>query len=63
MGDRTVAYRAAEKAERLMDPPPLGGVGRQPRSVNEPVVAFGPPGSTGELSVSVIVAPVPLDFS
>ncbi|XP_073141446.1 psbP domain-containing protein 7, chloroplastic isoform X2 [Henckelia pumila] len=63
LGDQTVAYRAAEKAERFMDAPPLGGVGRRPRSVNEPVVAFGPPGSSGELNVSVIVAPVPLDFS
>ncbi|XP_075501955.1 psbP domain-containing protein 7, chloroplastic-like isoform X2 [Primulina tabacum] len=63
LGDQTVAYRAAEKAERLMDPPPLGSVGRRSRSVNEPVVAFGPPGSTGELNISVIVAPVSLDFS
>ncbi|KAL6324172.1 hypothetical protein AAG906_006443 [Vitis piasezkii] len=31
--------------------------------ISEPVVAFGPPGSTGELNVSVIVSPVPLDFS
>ncbi|CAA0823223.1 PsbP domain-containing protein 7- chloroplastic [Striga hermonthica] len=31
--------------------------------VNEPVVAFGPPGSTGELNVSVIVSTVPIDFS
>ncbi|RVW20189.1 PsbP domain-containing protein 7, chloroplastic [Vitis vinifera] len=36
---------------------------RHRRSISEPVVAFGPPGSTGELNVSVIVSPVSLDFS
>ncbi|KAM7473963.1 hypothetical protein LguiB_021206 [Lonicera macranthoides] len=61
VGDQTLFYRAAKKAEfeRSLDPPPLN----RRRNVNEPVVAFGPPGSTGELNVSVIVSPVPLDFS
>ncbi|PIN23945.1 hypothetical protein CDL12_03341 [Handroanthus impetiginosus] len=66
LGDQTLLYRAAGKAERSLDPPPLGddgGGGRRRRNVNEPAVAFGPPGSTGELNVSVIVSPVPLDFS
>lgn len=53
--------------ERSLDPPPLNstksGNRRRRRSVNEPVVAFGPPGSTGELNVSVIVSPVTPDFS
>lgn len=62
VGDQTLLYRAAGKAEsqRLLDPPPLS---RRRRNVNEPVVAFGPPGSTGELNVSVIVSPVAPDFS
>ncbi|KAF8387809.1 hypothetical protein HHK36_026467 [Tetracentron sinense] len=63
VGDQTLLYRAAGKAEseRSLDPPPIGARRRQNSS--EPVVAFGPPGSNGELNVSVIVSPVPLDFS
>lgn len=60
-------YRAAEKteSERSLDPPPLKNAksnGGRRNNVNEPVVAFGPPGTSGELNVSVIVSPVPLDF-
>uniref|UniRef100_A0A0F7H127 Photosystem II reaction center PsbP family protein n=1 Tax=Erodium texanum TaxID=28960 RepID=A0A0F7H127_EROTE len=67
VGDQTLLYRAAGKAEsqRSLDPPPLTGsrsVDRR-RNVNEPVVAFGPPGSSGELNVSVIVSPISRDFS
>lgn len=64
-GDQTLLYRAAGKLERSLDPPLLNssvGANRR-KDVNEPVVAFGPPGSSGELNVSVIVSPVPLDFS
>ncbi|XP_028770868.1 psbP domain-containing protein 7, chloroplastic [Neltuma alba] len=63
VGDQTLLYRAAKKKEleRSLDPPPLNG--RRRPNINEPVVAFGPPGSTGELNVSVIVSPVPQDFS
>ncbi|XAR49120.1 hypothetical protein NMG60_11032192 [Bertholletia excelsa] len=72
VGDQTLLYRAAGKLERslasgdrLIDnvAPAPTTVERRRRNVNEPVVAFGPPGSTGELNVSVIVSPVPLDFS
>uniref|UniRef100_A0A0F7H047 Photosystem II reaction center PsbP family protein n=1 Tax=Pelargonium echinatum TaxID=122254 RepID=A0A0F7H047_9ROSI len=65
VGDQTLVYRAAGKAEsqRSLDLPPLNSANRPRRNVNEPVVAFGPPGSTGELNVSVIVSPVSLDFS
>ncbi|KAM7272893.1 hypothetical protein ACFE04_027557 [Oxalis oulophora] len=69
VGDQTLLYRAAKKKEleRSLDPPPLNNLPSvsKPRhaNVNEPVIAFGPPGSTGELNVSVIVSPVPLDFS
>nr|XP_043621794.1 psbP domain-containing protein 7, chloroplastic [Erigeron canadensis] len=61
VGDQTLLYRAAGKAERerSLDLPPV----KRRRNVNEPVVAFGPPGSSGELNVSVIVSPVALDFS
>ncbi|KAJ0979851.1 hypothetical protein J5N97_015325 [Dioscorea zingiberensis] len=68
VGDRTLLYRVVSKAEaqRPLDPPsPMTGgtAGQPPRNVSEPVVAFGPPGSTGELNVSVIVSPVSQDFS
>lgn len=68
VGDQTVLYRAAGKAEseRPLDPPPLVNgrpSSRPPRSVSEPVAAFGPPGSNGELNVSVIVSDVPRDFA
>ncbi|XP_071700917.1 psbP domain-containing protein 7, chloroplastic [Rutidosis leptorrhynchoides] len=61
VGDQTLLYRAAGKAEmeRSLDLPPLN----RRKNVNEPVVAFGPPGSSGELNVSVIVSPVSLDFT
>lgn len=64
VADQTIFYRAVAKAEleRSLDPPPLSSGTRRKRNVNEPVIAFGPPGSTGELNVSVIVSPVPLDF-
>ncbi|KAK9691912.1 hypothetical protein RND81_09G228200 [Saponaria officinalis] len=64
VADQTLLYRAAERAEleRSLDPPSLNSSNRRKRNVNEPVIAFGPPGSTGELNVSVIVSPVPLDF-
>ncbi|KAF9621015.1 hypothetical protein IFM89_015837 [Coptis chinensis] len=65
--DQTVFYRALGKAEskRSLDPPQLNGMNINPRrqNLNEPIVAFGPPGSNGELNISVIVSPVPLDFS
>ncbi|KAH7571214.1 hypothetical protein JRO89_XS04G0001600 [Xanthoceras sorbifolium] len=65
VGDQTLLYRAAEKSEfqRSLDPPPLNKVKSKNLNINEPVVAFAPPGSSGELNVSVIVSPVPLDFS
>ncbi|CAG7878386.1 unnamed protein product [Brassica rapa] len=63
VGDQTLLYRAAEKSERetSLDLPPARNLRR--KNVNEPVVAFGPPGSTGELNVSVIVSPVSPTFS
>ncbi|KAL9256038.1 PsbP domain-containing protein [Drosera capensis] len=52
--------------QRSLDPPPLDGSkssnNRRKKDINGPAVAFGPPGSSGELNVSVIVSPVPLNF-
>ncbi|KMT13740.1 hypothetical protein BVRB_4g081180 [Beta vulgaris subsp. vulgaris] len=64
VADQTLLYRAAERAERerSLDPLPLSSGKRRKRNVNEPVIAFGPPSSTGELNVSVIVSPVSVDF-
>ncbi|GLC42035.1 Thylakoid-anchored PsbP-like protein [Pleodorina starrii] len=89
LGDQTLAYRAAKRAEAARggvpgprgggfddpnDPdfPPLsssssssgaGGAARQRPAVAEPVAAFGPPGTTGEENVSVIVAPISPGFT
>ena len=67
VGDQTLLYREVKRAElqRSLDPPPLksGRLSSRPRNISEPVAAFGPPGSNGELNVSVIVSPVPQDFS
>lgn len=68
VGDQTLLYRAAGRAEqeRSLDLPPLdvskSSNNRRKKDINEPAVAFGPPGSTSELNVSVIVSPIPLDF-
>ncbi|XP_061337993.1 psbP domain-containing protein 7, chloroplastic isoform X2 [Gastrolobium bilobum] len=63
VGDQTLLYRAAKKREmeRSLDPPPLNV--RTRSNISEPVVAFGPPGSSGELNVSVIVSSVAQGFS
>ncbi|KAF2546504.1 hypothetical protein F2Q70_00023960 [Brassica cretica] len=53
-------HRFTER-ETSLDLPPAR-ISRR-KNVNEPVVAFGPPGSTGELNVSVIVSPVSPTFS
>lgn len=65
VGDQTLLYREVRNAElqRSLDPPPIGRSPSRQRNFSEPVAAFGPPGSNGELNVSVIVSPVPQDFS
>ncbi|KAH9328454.1 hypothetical protein KI387_000562, partial [Taxus chinensis] len=65
VGDQRLLYRAAERAEkeRLLDFPPVQDRVRPQQIMREPIVAFGPPGSNGELNVSVIVAPVPTNFT
>ena len=64
LADYTVAERraAAGQRQRALDPgAPLSG--RRPRVVAEPDAAFGPPGSSGETNVSVIVAPIDDGFT
>ncbi|CAI9102182.1 OLC1v1000409C1 [Oldenlandia corymbosa var. corymbosa] len=63
VGDQTLLYRAASKLERYLGGSTPTSRNNPRRNINEPVVAFGPPGSSGELNVSVIVSPVPTDFS
>lgn len=61
VGDQRLVYRAVERAERerSLDLPPIQGERqRNQRRSSDPIVAFGPPGTEGELNVSVVVAPV-----
>ncbi|BBN11557.1 photosystem II oxygen-evolving enhancer protein 2 [Marchantia polymorpha subsp. ruderalis] len=66
VGDQRLVYRAVERAERerSLDLPPIQGERqRNQRRSSDPIVAFGPPGTEGELNVSVVVAPVFPGFS
>eukprot|EP00271_Cylindrocystis_brebissonii_P006473 TRINITY_DN19263_c0_g1_i1.p1 TRINITY_DN19263_c0_g1~~TRINITY_DN19263_c0_g1_i1.p1 ORF type:complete len:428 (-),score=52.03 TRINITY_DN19263_c0_g1_i1:198-1481(-) len=62
VGDQRLVYRAVERAERerTLDLPSLRieQARARRRTTPDPVVAFGPPGSEGELNVSVVAAPV-----
>jgi hypothetical protein len=64
LADATVARRAADAGERARPLDPLAADPRRPprRRVAEPVVAYGPPGSSGEVNVSVVVAPIEPGF-
>ncbi|KAG0560680.1 hypothetical protein M758_9G004400 [Ceratodon purpureus] len=65
VGDQTLLYRAVQRGERersLDLPAPRQRTGSKPRPT-EPLVAFGPPGTLGELNVSVVVAPVADGFT
>ena len=57
--DYTIAERQQRRAEkrRAIDPPSLKAK-QQDQSIEEPLVAIGPPGSTGEINLSVIAAPI-----
>lgn len=57
-------YAARVERERPLDPPPLRPSASTPprRDTAEPTAAFGPPGSSGEDNISVIVAPIPQGF-
>lgn len=58
LADQTLYFRAAQRAEaaRSLDPPALSKP--RGRQVIEPSAAFGPPGSSGEENISIIVAPI-----
>lgn len=69
VGDQTLLYRAVQRGERerSLDLPSLRQQQQQQTMrkarPTEPVVAFGPPGTLGELNVSVVVAPVADGFT
>ena len=60
--DQRLYRRYAERVEQRnpLDPPALRP---KRRSQLEPVAGFGPPGSTGETNVSVVLAPIQQGFS
>ena len=66
VGDQRLLYRAIERAERerSLDLPSLRieQARNRRRAAVEPLVAYGPPGSEGELNVSVVVAPLAAGF-
>ncbi|EFJ05837.1 hypothetical protein SELMODRAFT_4187, partial [Selaginella moellendorffii] len=64
-GDQKILYRSIEKAEkeRPLDLPALKEQRSPAKVLVEPVTAFGPPGTDGEVNVSVIVAPILPSFS
>lgn len=55
LADQTLARRqaAALEAQSALDPPSLAS--RPRRNSGEPIIAFGPPGTSGEENMSVIV--------
>ncbi|KAJ7284292.1 hypothetical protein O6H91_Y078400 [Diphasiastrum complanatum] len=63
--DQRLLLRAIQKAEsvRSLDLPAVQKNPRVSRLPTEPIVALGPPGTNGELNVSVIVAPTAPGFS
>ncbi|KIZ00517.1 hypothetical protein MNEG_7443 [Monoraphidium neglectum] len=69
LGDQTLVQRAAQRAERerALDLPALRGdeaaAAARRRGALDPVVAFGPAGSTGEENVSVIAGPIAPGFT
>lgn len=62
LGDQRLLYRAVERAEqsRSLDLPAIRRNGGRNRT--EPIVAFGPAAGSGELNVSVVVAPIAPGF-
>ncbi|KAJ6817136.1 psbP domain-containing protein 7, chloroplastic [Iris pallida] len=59
VGDQTLLYRTVDYAESQR----ISGRTTTGKPRNEPIVAYGPPGTKGELNVSVIVSSVAPDFS
>ncbi|PSC71251.1 glycolate oxidase [Micractinium conductrix] len=66
LADQTLYRRYAERIEReaALDPPSLRNERRRRAGgAPEPSAAYGPPGSTGETNISVVVAPIRDGFS
>ncbi|GMH38291.1 hypothetical protein BSKO_06175 [Bryopsis sp. KO-2023] len=63
LADQSLVLRAAERIERQnpLDLPSIRE--KRKRTSLEPVAAFGPPGTTGEENVSVVVAPIAPGFT
>lgn len=63
VGDQRLLYRSVQRGEkeRALDLPSLQQQSK--RKSIDPIVAFGPPGSNGELNVSVVVAPTVAGFT
>merc|ERR1711977_251109 len=64
LADQTLYNRYARKIEQHnpLDPPSLNRRKSQ-RDFSEPVAAYGPPGTSGALNVSVVVAPIEAEFT
>eukprot|EP00884_Botryococcus_braunii_P011734 jgi/Botrbrau1/20561/Bobra.145_2s0108.1 len=58
LADQQLFNRYARRIEQQnsLDPPPLSRQGR--REMTDPTAAYGPPGGSGEVNVSVVVAPI-----
>lgn len=61
LADRTLYVMAADRVPKL-DPGPLDAAARKNKRQREPVAGFGPPGTNGEVNVSVVTASVPPGF-
>ena len=64
LADQTLLRRYARRIEEAnpLDPPPLRRAPRASSSIAEPVAAYGPAGTSGETSISVVVAPIMAGF-
>lgn len=65
LADQRIYRRYAERMERerSLDLPPIRNQQRPRKAKYDPSAAFGPPGSTGEDNMSVIVAPISEGFT
>lgn len=61
LADRNMYARRAQRIERTNSLDPMAPT-RSKRAVAEPEAAFGPPGSSGEENISVVVAPIQTGF-
>ena len=64
LADQLLYQRYAKRVEQQnpLDPPSLRKA-KQRRDPTEPTAAFGPPGSSGELNISCVVAPIEAGFA